>query len=76
VLPGADDYRAFLRTAIFRLHVERLPDEHLRAAFLDTLTAQAAQDEPPFSLDYWRLNLRGTRPPSAAPASTMAAMPC
>jgi trans-aconitate 2-methyltransferase len=65
VLPGADDYRAFVRTAIFRLHLERLPDEQLRAAFLDTLTARAAHDDPPFSLDYWRLNLRGTRPPDA-----------
>jgi trans-aconitate methyltransferase len=63
VLPGADDYRAFVRTAILRLHLERLPDEQLRATFLDTLTAQAAHDNPPFSLDYWRLNLRGTRPP-------------
>jgi hypothetical protein len=24
-----------------------------------TLTEQAAQDDPPFLLDYWRLNLRG-----------------
>jgi trans-aconitate methyltransferase len=63
LLPGADDYRAFLTTAIFRLHLERLPDEQLRATFLDTLTTQAAHDDPPFSLDYWRLNLRGTRPP-------------
>ena len=23
------------------------------------LTEQAAQDDPPFLLDYWRLNLRG-----------------
>ena len=53
------------RTAIFRLHLERLPDEQLRTTFLDTLTAQAAHDDPPFSLDYWRLNLRGTRPPDA-----------
>ena len=63
VLPDADDYRAFVRTAIFRLHLERLPDEQLRTTFLDTLTAQAAQDDPPFALDYWRMNLRGTRPP-------------
>jgi trans-aconitate 2-methyltransferase len=63
VLPGADAYREFLRTVIVRLHLERLPGESLRAAFLDALTAQAAHDDPPFSLDYWRLNLRGTRPP-------------
>jgi trans-aconitate methyltransferase len=65
VLPGADDHRAFVRTAIFRLHLERLPDEQLRATFLEDLTARAAHDDPPFSLDYWRLNLRGTRPPDA-----------
>ena len=64
VLPGADDYCAFVRTAIFRLHLDRLPDEQLRATFLDTLTAQAVHDDPPYSLDYWRLNLRGTRPPA------------
>ena len=64
VLPGTDDYRTFLRTVILRLHLERLPDETLRAAFLDTLTAQATHDDPPFSLDYWRLNLRGARPPA------------
>ena len=52
-----------MRTVILRLHLERLPDEQSRATFLDTLTAQAAQDDPPFALDYWRLNLRGTRPP-------------
>jgi trans-aconitate methyltransferase len=63
VLPGAGDYRAFVSTVILRSHLERLPDEGLRAAFLDTLTAQAARDDPPFSLDYWRLNLRGARPP-------------
>ena len=64
VLPGADDYRAFLRAVILRLHLERLPEETLRATFLDTLTAQAAHDDPPYALDYWRLNLRGARPPA------------
>jgi trans-aconitate 2-methyltransferase len=64
VVLGMDDYRAFLRTVIFRLHLDRLPDETLRATFLDTLTAQAAQDAPPFSLDYWRLNLCGARLPA------------
>src|SRR5205085_561756 len=68
VLPGAADYRTFLSTVILRLHLERLRDVTLRAAFLDTLTAQAAQDDPPFSLDYWRLNLRGSRPPTCGTA--------
>ena len=33
-----------------------------RASFLDTLADQAAADSPPFTLDYWRLNLAGTTP--------------
>ncbi len=35
------------------------PSEDLRAAFMSDLTRQAAGDHPAFSLDYWRLNLRG-----------------
>ncbi len=62
VLPDAAAYRAFVSTVIFRLHLERLPDEHLRRAFLDGLVAQGAATDPPFMLDYWRLNLQATRP--------------
>jgi hypothetical protein len=45
---------------ILRDHLEYLPEE-LRAPFVDALTAEAATDEPAFSLDYWRLNLAGRR---------------
>jgi hypothetical protein len=34
----------------------------LRAHFIDEVTARAARQRPPFTLDYWRLNLEGRRP--------------
>jgi trans-aconitate methyltransferase len=62
VLSSAEEYRSFLATAVFRLHLERLPED-LRNSFLDRLVNVGSQDDPPFGLDYWRLNLTGRRPP-------------
>jgi trans-aconitate 2-methyltransferase len=59
VLEHAKQYGDFIRNIIFHRHLERLPTEQLRAEFIETLTEQAAVADPPFSLDYWRLNLRG-----------------
>lgn len=55
-------YAGFLATVVVRPHLERLPGEALRRAFLDELVAAAAADREPFVLDYWRLNLGATRP--------------
>jgi trans-aconitate methyltransferase len=60
--PDAAAYREFLRAAVLPAHLDALPDEATRAAFLDELTALAAADDPPFILDYWRLNLDAARP--------------
>ena len=38
-----------------RHHVERLPVP-LREPFVRDLALQAEEDDPPFTLDYWRLN--------------------
>jgi hypothetical protein len=46
-----------VRSVILRQHLERIPDDALRTAFVAALASQAAADDPPFSLDYWRLNL-------------------
>ena len=62
VLEDAEHYSEFVRNIILRRHLENLPTEELRTQFMARLTDQAAQDDPPFSLDYWRLNLRGTVP--------------
>jgi trans-aconitate 2-methyltransferase len=57
-----EEFREFVAKVILRQHLDRIPDEASRNELLDHLTAQAAKDSPPFSLDYWRLNLRGRRP--------------
>jgi trans-aconitate 2-methyltransferase len=55
-------YREFVTTVIYNPHLARLPDATLRARFIDELTALAAREDPPYTLDYWRLNLEGRRP--------------
>jgi trans-aconitate 2-methyltransferase len=55
-------YREFVTTVIYHVHLSRLPEGELRRQFVDEITALAAEQDPPFTLDYWRLNLEGTRP--------------
>jgi trans-aconitate 2-methyltransferase len=59
-LENAQRYREFISTMIVRQHLTFLPKEELRATFVDDLVQQSAADDPPFGLDYWRLNLKGT----------------
>ena len=66
-MPDRGAYRDFLASVILGAHLARLPDEETRSAFVDTLTDEAAADEPPFHLDYWRLNLMGRRPAAGDP---------
>jgi trans-aconitate methyltransferase len=60
-MADAEAYRSFLTNVIFGEHLARLPEEK-RAGFIAILTEDAAAEEPPFVLDYWRLNMRATRP--------------
>jgi trans-aconitate 2-methyltransferase len=62
VLENAEKYCEFVRTAILRRHLEEIPDPTLRAEFVADVVRPAALDDPPFSLDYWRLNLAGRVP--------------
>jgi trans-aconitate 2-methyltransferase len=62
VLENSEGYSEFVRTAILRRHLEEIPDPVLRAEFVAEFARQAALDDPPFSLDYWRLNLSGKVP--------------
>ena len=62
ILEGSLQYSDFLRTAILRQHLRRILDDESRTAFVAVLAAQAATDDPPFSLDYWRLNLSAKIP--------------
>jgi trans-aconitate methyltransferase len=55
-------YFEFVKTVIVRAHLERLPDENLREQYVSDLSDQAADDDPPFLIDYWRLNLSARKP--------------
>ena len=59
---SAEDYSHFIATAILRTHLARLPNQSIRESFLNELTQRAAADNPPYELDYWRLNLQAKKP--------------
>jgi trans-aconitate 2-methyltransferase len=61
VHPDADAFRTFITNIICRPHLAYLPDAALRDVFINRLTEQAALDDPPFELDYWRLNIDARR---------------
>lgn len=65
-LADAGEFRRFLQTVNMQAHLARLPEGHLREQFLDELTERAASDDPPYTLDYCRLNIRARRPPPGA----------
>jgi trans-aconitate 2-methyltransferase len=55
---SGQEFQEYLRTFVLHRHLERLPTDNLRAAFVQELADASAQDDPPWTLDYWRLNLR------------------
>jgi trans-aconitate 2-methyltransferase len=60
-LDDRDTYRDFLATVCLREHLARLPEIE-RGQFLDLLADKAAEDDPAFTLDYWRLNILAQKP--------------
>ena len=62
VMEGRQQYVDFVRTVIVRTHMERLPGESERSRYIESLADASAEDDPPFSLDYWRLNLSASVP--------------
>ncbi|MFL5321108.1 MAG: class I SAM-dependent methyltransferase [Myxococcaceae bacterium] len=61
VMPDEASYRAFLETVLLRIPLQRIPDKALQAEFLGRMVAEGRGDSPPFSLDYWRLNMEAVR---------------
>lgn len=61
-------YIDFLSCVCVRHHVDRLP-EPVRPSFLQALAREAASDDPPFTLDYWRLNISAVKPAGAERAA-------
>ncbi|HSE47935.1 MAG TPA: methyltransferase domain-containing protein [Terriglobales bacterium] len=58
---SADAYQQFTSKVVLRPYLAAITDETRRAEFLDELTRQAGAAEPPWTLDYWRLNMRGRK---------------
>ncbi len=56
-------YREFLTTVVLGAHLARIPDAGPRVAFIDEMVALGGGDDPAWTLDYWRLNMQGQRPP-------------
>ena len=55
-LHDASSYADFISCVCIRHHLERLPPKH-RDEFIHALVQAAAIDDPPYTLDYWRLNI-------------------
>jgi trans-aconitate 2-methyltransferase len=55
-LEDAAAFADFISCVCVRHHVDRLPADR-RRTFVGMLTQEAAKDDPPFTLDYWRLNV-------------------
>jgi trans-aconitate 2-methyltransferase len=57
-----EEFQGYLKTFVLHRHLELLPTEALREKVLRKLAAAAAGDDPPWTLDYTRLNLRARKP--------------
>jgi trans-aconitate methyltransferase len=58
----AESFRVFIRTVVLRPFLAPIGDEQRRAAFVDHVVDAASRDDPPYTLDYWRLNIIARRP--------------
>jgi trans-aconitate 2-methyltransferase len=58
---GATRYLEFLVHVILRDELPRLPDDDARRRYADALVDLASRDDPPFELDYVRLNADARR---------------
>jgi trans-aconitate 2-methyltransferase len=61
-LPDAQTFYEFEQNVTLHRHLEAISDYAARHEFLNELTRQFTADNPPWTLDYWRLNIRGTKP--------------
>ncbi|HEY0872105.1 MAG TPA: methyltransferase domain-containing protein [Vicinamibacterales bacterium] len=56
VMPDAATFTEFIAAVCLRHQLDRMPAA-TRRAYLDRIVEQAAADDPPYVLDYWRLNI-------------------
>lgn len=62
VFPDRAGFVEFIITVVLRPFLAPLPDEERRRRFTETIADAAAGDDPPFLIDYWRLNMDARRP--------------
>jgi hypothetical protein len=60
-LATPDGFAEFIATVVCREHLLKMPDPTTQRQFIEALTAAAGHDDPPLTLDYWRLNIRARR---------------
>jgi trans-aconitate 2-methyltransferase len=58
----ADTYREYVRTVIFREQLGKITDQVDKDAFIEAMVESAETANPPFMLDYWRLNIFARKP--------------
>jgi trans-aconitate 2-methyltransferase len=58
------EFTQFVQSVVLREHLEAIPDPTDQASFLTEIAGLASSDNPPYTIDYWRLNLEGRRPAS------------
>ena len=59
---SSQEFENYLRTFVLHRHVELLPEQGFRDSFVRQVAEASADDDPPWTLDYWRLNLRACKP--------------
>jgi trans-aconitate 2-methyltransferase len=59
---SGEEFKDYLRTFVLHRHLELLPDDSVRSAFLQEMADASAQDDPRWTLDYCRLNIRAVKP--------------
>ena len=68
VFPDRSAFAEFIALINLRPHLACLPEVD-RPAFVGVLADQAAADDDPFTLDYWRLNIEARKPEAAEQAA-------
>ena len=59
--PDRGSFIEFVSHVVLRPYLALLPEASLREEFVNAVAVAAAADDPPFTLDYWRLNFRARK---------------
>ena len=59
---GEREFGEYLRTFVLHRHLELLPNDEVRTAFVGKLADASGNDNPQWTLDYCRLNIRAVKP--------------